>query len=191
MIQQATAFPICQSAGKLHNSRLTLIKGQQQYQQQLNQLTALAWQITYTALWNGEAFSAIEKEKAQELVKEFISRQLNPCKAFSELVQRVLLARQYISTHPGTYAPVPTQWFSPSNKNGFAGTCRWYEAIENTRHSIPAFRQALKAFPEAVLETVQSDSANDFHYWRSYFSDQDAQSMLNLFLAVIANIQNA
>lgn len=166
---------------------LRVVKDQNEYRQQLDHLTSLAWQISFTALWNGQEFSTPEKEKASRLIKDFLQSRPNPLKAYAEYVQRVLLARQYILSHPGKYVPLPVQWLSPENKNGFAGTQRWYAAIENTRHSLPAFKQTLKAFPEAVLETVQSGKANDFHYWRSYFAEREAQGLLNLFLATLAN----
>lgn len=166
---------------------LHIVKGNKEYVQQLQTLSAIAWQIAYTALWNGEEFSKSEKEKALELIKAFISDHKNPKKAYSVFVQRVLLARQYIITHAGTYAPIPSEWLSPQNKNGFTGTHRWYTAVEELRTALPGYKITLKAFAEAIHETVQSGHSRDFHYWRSYFSAQDAQQMLNLFLSTIAN----
>ena len=180
MIQQATPFTA-------YHTPLTLVKGNKDYTQQLQTLSGIAWQIAYTALWNGQEFSGIEKEKAQEFITAFIKEQSNPKKAYAALVQRVLLARQYISTHPGCYAPVPTQWFSTANKNGFAGTLRWYQAVETARASLPKYKETVKAFAEAILETTQSGHANDFHYWRSYFAGNNAQGLLNLFLSTLAN----
>jgi hypothetical protein len=188
MIQQATPFSYKTS---VHPSPLTIVKGSKEYTQQLQTLTNIAWQIAYTALWNGEEFSASEKEKAQAFITVFIKEQSNPIKAYSAFVQRVLLARQYINSHPGTYAPIPSLWLCPTNKNGFAGTQRWYQAVETARAALPNYKQPLKAFAEAILETVQTQQAKDFHYWRSYFSEQDAQQCLNLFLSTIANCQYA
>lgn len=186
MKQYATHSPLTTS-----HSPLSIIKGNTEYKQQLQFLTGIAWQIAYTALWNGQQFSAQEKENAKELIKDFISQSPNPRKAYTELVQRVLLARQYITTHPGTYAPVPSQWFSPSNANGFAGTLRWYRSVEESRRALPLFKITIKAFAEAVLEIMQSNKAADFHYWRNYFAEQNAQATLNLFLSTMANCQYA
>jgi hypothetical protein len=166
---------------------LRIIKGNKEYEQQVQHLSAIAWKIAYTALWNAEEFSAVEKEKALELISGFIREHNSPKKGYGVFVQRVLLARQYISTHPGAYAPIPSQWLSLSNKNGFAGTQRWYDAVETMRISMPKYKQPLKAFSEAVLETTLFGSAKDFHYWRSYFAENNCQGLLNLFLSVIAN----
>ena len=166
---------------------LWVVKGNNEYEQQVKQLSGIAWQIAYTALWNGESFSAIEKEKALDLIIDFIKQQDNPRKAYSEFVQRVLLARHYINTHPGSYAPIPTQWLHPTQKNGFSGTLRWYTSLENMRLSLPLYKMTLRAFGEAVRETLFSGTARDFHYWRSYFGEQGNQALLNLFLSTIAN----
>jgi hypothetical protein len=170
----------------VYQPSLVVIKGNNEYRQQVDRLTSIAWQITYTSLWNGMEFSVAEKENAVMRISQLIE-QGSPVKAYSEFVQRVLLARQYILSHPGTYAPLPSQWLSIENKNGYAGTLRWYLSVETTRAALPKYKQPLKAFSEAVLETVQSGNAKDFHYWRSYFSEQDAQQTLNLFLSTVAN----
>ena len=71
MIQQATSFTA-------YHTPLTLVKGNQDYTQQLQTLSRIAWQIAYTALWNGQEFSGIEKEKVQEFITAFIKEQSNP-----------------------------------------------------------------------------------------------------------------
>lgn len=168
---------------------LHISKGKAEYEQQLSKLAALAWQITYTALYNGEQFSATEIEKAKELIAEYIRQQTNPVKAYAQLVQRVLLARNYIHSHPGTYAPPPATWFCPANKKGYTGTAQWFTMLEQTRAAMPLYKQALKAFPEAIVEVTSSGKAADFHYWRSYFAQLGDQPLLNLFLSTLANGQ--
>jgi hypothetical protein len=174
------------SAAATVSTTLRVVKDNKAYLQQTEQLAALAWQIAYTALWNGTEFSAKEISETKTFILQFI-RNGSPLKTYSELVQRVLLARQYILTHPGTYAPCPGRWFSPENSRGFAGTQRWYQKLTETRTRMPKHQLHLKAFAEAVLETMQSNKAADFHYWRSWFAERGAQATLNLFLSVLAN----
>jgi hypothetical protein len=166
---------------------LTVQKSYAEYLYQLNQLTLCAWQITYTALWNTQQFSGEEIDKAKEYISIFLQQQQN-CKAqYILFVQRVLLARQYISSHPGTYIPIPSQWFSTHNKNGFQGTESWLEAVQQTRKAQPLYKQAVKDFPEAVWQTIQTVTPACFHNWRSYFIQQNANGLLNLYLSTIAN----
>jgi hypothetical protein len=173
----------------LVSSTLTVVKGKQEYTEQVKQLSNIAWQIAYTSLWNGAVFSNEEINNTKKAITHFL-QQGTPLKQYAALAQRIILARHYILSHPGTYAPFPTQWFAQENKKGFAGTEKWLQTIEAQRQKMPTCKQALKAFPEAVLEVSQSQSANDFHYWRSYFAQQNAQGLLNLFLATIANMSH-
>ena len=166
------------------------VKTMSDYNAQATQLANIAWHVAYTALWNTQDFSFIEKENAINQITIILQTENNLVKAYSNFVQRVLLARQYINTHAGTYAPLPTKWLCTSNKNGFAGTQKWLEKIESTRISLPKYKQSLKAFAEAIQETTTSKFESDFHYWRSYFAEQNLQSSLNLFLSTIANISN-
>jgi hypothetical protein len=172
-------------------SSLRLIKGKEEYQKELTQLSCTAWQIAYTALWNTVDFSAQEKQLALKFITQFIDQSTGHKKAYNEFIQRVLLARQYIITHPGTFIPVPSKWLDEENKKGFAGTARWYNSLQITRASMPQYKIPLKAFGEAVLETIQTSAAKDFHYWRSYFIQNNCQSLLNLFLSTIANCLNS
>ena len=166
---------------------LSAVKNGTDYKTEITNYTNLVWCIAYTALWNATEFSQQETTAAKEYISSFLQQAISHKKAYTQLVQRVLLARQYITTHPGTYAPVPTQWFNTQNSNGFAGTQKWLAAVELTRQSMPLYKQSLKAFAEAVHETLQSNNPADFHYWRSYFIQQNAQSLLNLYLSTLAN----
>lgn len=183
MTQQAIPAPNQQSL-------LMLVKSNAQYQTQIQQLTNTAWYIAYTALWNTMDFSTKEKNTAKEFISNFLLQAANPQKAYTEFVQRVLLARQYIGTHPGTYIPLPCQWFSLQNIKGFIGTNQWFQTIQVTRESLPQFKIQLRAFAEAIQEIIATGTAKDFHYWRSYFIQHNAQGLLNLMLSTIANYQN-
>lgn len=169
---------------------LTVQKGINEYNQQIKKLAGIAWHIAYTALWNTLDFSVHEKETAISFISNMLQQGSSHKKEYSQFVQRVLLARQYISTHPGTYIPIPSQWFDTENKKGFAGTKQWFDTVQNTRASLPQYKITLKAFAEAVQETVETGKPADFHYWRSYFIQQNTQGLLNLFLSTIANYNN-
>jgi hypothetical protein len=166
---------------------LQVQKSYAEYLQELNLLAACAWQIVYTALWNTKEFAAPEIENAKAFIGTFLQQGDDHQAKYMEFVQRVLLARQYISTHPGTYIPLPSQWLSVQNSNGFLGTAKWYAAVQQTRQALPLYKQPLRAFAEAVLQTTQTCKAKDFHNWRSYFIQPNTNGLLNLYLSTIAN----
>ena len=166
---------------------LSVQKSYAEYLQQVNQLTACAWQIAYTALWNTQQFTPEEIAGAKEFISSFLQESGCHKIQYAAFVQRVLLARQYINSHPGSYIPVPSQWFSPANKMGFQGTKNWLIAVEQTRAAMPLYKQAIKDFSEAVWQTIQSGKPACFHTWRSYFIQQKSNALLNLYLSTIAN----
>jgi hypothetical protein len=170
---------------RFYASPLTIVKGKQAYEEQVQQLTDIAWTFAYTSFWNGMEFSASETNAAKALMQHFIQSG-PPLQQYYELVQRILLARQYLLRHPGTYVSLPTDWLQ--EPKGFAGTQRWYEAVEKRRTQLPGYQRFLKALPEAVLDVQQCNTAADFHYWRSWFAERGAQESLNLFLSVVANM---
>jgi hypothetical protein len=168
---------------------LRIEKGINEYNEEIKQLANTAWYIVYTALWNTEQLSAREKEIAVNAISEFLQQSNNHRKAFNEFVQRVLMARQYINCHPGTYAPIPSRWFDAANAKGFAGTAKWFHSLEEMRGSIVDFKEPLKVFSEAVLQTMCSNSPKCFHEWRGYFIAKRSQGLLNLYLSIIANVR--
>ena len=166
---------------------LRIEKGINEYYKETRQLAEAAWYIVYTALWNTEQLSAKEKEIALDAISGFLQQHNNHWKAYSEFVQRVLLARQYINCHPGTYAPIPSRWFDPLNAKGFAGTAKWFCSLEEMRESILDYKEPLKVFSEAILQTINDHTAGSFHEWRGYFIAMRAQGLLNLYLSIVAN----
>src|SRR4030095_8935698 len=168
---------------------LRIEKGINEYNAEIEQLTNSAWYIVYTALWNTEQLSFKEKQIATNAIREFLHQSNNHRKAFNEFVQRVLMARQYINCHPGTYAPIPSRWFDTTNKKGFAGTAKWFADLENMRESILNFKEPLKVFSEAVLQTIHACSAKEFHAWRSYFIAKRSQGFVKLYSNVISYVR--
>ncbi len=152
----------------------------------ISRLTTTAWKIAYTALWNGISFSRTEKQKAKAAIRTFLVNNQNIEKAYEEFVQRVLLARHYINWHPGKFVPLPSEWLSEENKMGFQGTQRWMQKMLQKREAIPAYRSHWRDFAWAIWQVSGKKADRYFHQWRSYYAEKD-QSMLNLFLATVAN----
>jgi hypothetical protein len=166
---------------------LRIEKGINEYHTEIEQLTNIAWYIVYTALWNTEQLSLEEKHFAINAIRECLQQSNNHQKKFNEFVQRVVMARQYINCHPGTYAPIPSRWFDPANKKGFTGTAKWFQSLEEMRASILDYKEPLKVFASAINETIHACSPKVFHEWRNYFIAKRSQGLLNLYLSIIAN----
>ena len=146
-----------------------------------------AWLTAYTALWNGTIFSTNEQEQAKQAIEQWMQAQPDKEAAYKAFVQRVLMTRLYLQQTGKKYLPTPTEWLNPNNQNGFAGTAKWMEQLQEKRKAMPLHRLELKAFAEAILEMEEEPTARNFHYWRSYFIERNQQGLLNLFLSCIGN----
>ncbi|MFC4262335.1 hypothetical protein ACFOWM_05575 [Ferruginibacter yonginensis] len=169
---------------------LSVQKSASDYQHQLQQLTNTAFFIAYTALWNAQYFSAAEIAKTKAAIQQIISEQHNPIKQYNSLIQRILLTRQYWLSHPGHTIHSPSNFFNPQNKLGYHQSATWFQTVLQTREAMPLFKIHLKAFAEAAHEILTTQKPSDFHYWRSWFAEQNKHTLLNLLLSTIANAQN-
>jgi hypothetical protein len=152
-------------------------------------LANTAWSFAYTALWNNAVFSANEVAIAKEMIKQILVSGKTPVKNYNAFCQRVLLARQYVNSHPNRYIPLPTIWLDGNNATGYVGTQIWYDNILEIRASLPNYKTELKAFAEAILEMHEEPTSQNFHYWRNYFIDNKTTGLLTLFLSTVANQQ--
>jgi hypothetical protein len=166
---------------------LTAISGFKGKEEQLAHFVEAAWLATYTSLFNGTVFTTQHIQHTKATLRQWLLNQPNTAMAYQELVQRVLLAKWYVSKHGYKYFPAtPMEWLDDNNLNGFAGTQKWYIQLMQKRAAMPLYQLVLKAFAEAVLEMHEEPSGRNFHYWRSYFIEHDSQQLLNLFLSVVA-----
>lgn len=154
-------------------------------------LTDTAWTIAYTSLWNGETLSMNELALAKRLVHFHILSYDNIYEGYIIYCQRVLMARDYLSRNPEKFVPRPSLWMHPSNINGYMGTALWYNNLAAVRKALPLYRHQLKTLPEAVLNMIETPTAANFHYWRTWFIERKKHPSLNLFLAILSNSKYA
>lgn len=152
----------------------------------IKRLTTTAWNMAYTALWNGTQFSAREKQKAKQLIQEFLLSTEEIEKNYEEFAQRVLLTRQYLANNPSKFLPHPSEWLSKENKMGFAGTHRWFLKLAEKQKAMPQYKAVWKEIAWALFSINGKAASRNFHEWRSYLA-QHNQPLLNLFLSTVAN----
>lgn len=149
-------------------------------------ISRTAWHIAYTALWNGEQFSRNEIIKAKVAITGFLNSRTSIELAFEEFTERVLLTRRYLLNNPGKYVPHPSEWLSETNAQGFAGTEKWYNKLQNKRAASPLYKTEWQNFGWAVFQAGGKNATKYFHEWRSYYAEKN-QALLNLYLATVAN----
>lgn len=170
---------------KLQPPPLTVIKGYKN-SSILAQTTLAAWHALYAILYNGCTFSSAEIDASKALIRQHLLQAPDAEAEYINMVQRILLTRRYLSGNSSRYVPTPAKWLDPQNANGFTGTETWFSNLETFRQKQPLFKITYKAFAEAILEMAIEPTATNFHYWRSYFIERNANTLANLFLATIA-----
>ncbi len=150
------------------------------------QTSIAAWQVIYTALYNGKLFYPFEKQLTMNHIRLLLINAPDAEEAYKEIVHRVLHMRYRLAKRTGSFAQQPSQWLDPANANGYASTAAWYTALVEKRKQFPLYLLNYKAFAEAILEIRIEPTAANFHYWRNYFAERNAQSLLNLFLGIMA-----
>jgi hypothetical protein len=153
----------------------------------VQQATHTIWVFAYTALWNGETFSAQEISAAKTHITNVLMQSGSVQNNYEETIQRILLTRNYLHNHPQKFVPQPSEWFNPKNVNGFAGTSAWYEKIAIKRKALPLYKHHWLILAAAIQELSNNLTAHTFHNWRTYFAVSNNQQLLNLFLSFAAN----
>ncbi|MBL7732295.1 MAG: hypothetical protein JNM88_14045, partial [Chitinophagaceae bacterium] len=147
-------------------------------------LTAAAWLIARSALWNGKKIEAPDQEEAQRFIHEFITRNRQHAQNYEELVIR-LLAERFHRIQLGHYKiPSPATWFHDPVR-GFQGTDKLGRLILNKRLTEQHYKGHWIDFAWAVWYSMPVTPVI-FHRWRSHFAEI-SQSMLNLYLACMQN----
>ncbi len=164
---------------------LYAIKGYQGQQQQLQHYVQAAWAVICTALYQCSFFSPQDTAAAQRGLLQWLLQQPDAATAYSELVQRILLARgkqQAISRR----WPCPAKWLMADHRFGFAATAKRYQQLQQQRVKQPLYGAAARSFAEAMLAMQETATPLNFHYWRSWFAQREQHKALNLFLSCLA-----
>ncbi len=151
-------------------------------------LTAAAWLIARTALWNGKKTEAPDQEEAQRFIHDFTTRNRQHAQNYEELVIRLLAERYHRIQHGNTKMASPAQWFRQT-ANGFQATAPVARLILDRRLTEQHYKGHWIDFAWAVWYSMPVTPVI-FHRWRSHFAET-SQSMLNLYLACIQNNSRA
>ena len=110
----------------------------------------------------------------------FIQRGNNPYDAYTELCQRILLARRmHIKSR------IPAYWF----KKHFDETVPLYQTMLKKRKADPLYMHSLKWLAEAILDICENPDTGDVRYWMNWFRNNNATNEIKVFVKA-ANMIN-
>lgn len=135
---------------------------------EVTQLVDTAWNFAYSCLWNMTTLSTKEVKAAKERIHEILTATKRPRRRFVAFCQRVLLARQRLTTATGLELPLPSLWLDKEDDDGFEMTRSWLQEINSVRESLPYYEYEIKVMAEAILQFSDTPSAQNYRYWSEY-----------------------
>lgn len=143
--------------------------------QNINLMVSTALLVMQTGLFPCCNNSPLARQLARVFIKGFITRSGEAYANYAEFCQRILMARRYRIQNPDfSFSFTIMAWLDPDARLGFAGTAPWFATLQDKRKQKPLHLLELKAFPEAMLELAEERSADNFHYWNSWFMERKA-----------------
>jgi hypothetical protein len=131
-------------------------------------------------LWPGRITEKKEVNLLKQSFRAFLLQQPDQYGRFVELVQRIILTKEYHRLFGLTNTAQPlSQWLDDGN--GFLLSATWFRALETKRKTIPLYKLEWKALAEALLEITEEGSLELLRYWNNWFLKHNAVTEMLLF----------
>ena len=142
-----------------------------------------------STLWNKTAFSKKELAHLSELMAEHFDNGQHPRKTFLEIIQRICLAKRYLSREKGRYIAKPVDWLNIFYYNGLSGTAAWLEDVKSQRKTCPEYNKGIKIFAEAVLNLIEKPQSPSLEKYRSLLIKNRQFDLLQAYANILLNLQ--
>lgn len=167
--------------------QLKLIKGGRT--PDLDKLVHGLWTLAYSSLWNNREFSINETEQLKDLLSEHFENNKNCKRNFKDLVERICLAKRFVSRRRGRYISKPIDWLNINYKNGLSGTASWLEEVKEQRKAVPHYNEGITTLANGILKYMESPNIMVFLRYRRMLLEQKQFDLLQIFQITIINLQ--
>ncbi|MBI4929903.1 MAG: hypothetical protein HY841_04010 [Bacteroidetes bacterium] len=152
-------------------------------------LIEMSWLAAKSAFWNNEQFSEKEEQEFRRLISAHFERNPNYRQQFKDIIERICLAKRYISRKFGRYVPKPSDWLNIHFKYGFAGTAKWLEEVKEQRRTVPHYNKGTATLAEGMLKFL--DTADNYVVRRYCMRliEQKQFDLLQIFSNTLFNYQ--
>jgi hypothetical protein len=147
------------------------------------------WLFCQAALWNNQQFSESEVTEFKKLIAEYFKKSKDTDKIFTQLIERVCLAKRYVSRKPGRYMSKPIDWLNINYKNGLRGTYSWFKQVQQQRRSVPHYNEGISKLAEAVLSYCDKPNSNIVYSSRRELLKLNQYDLNQMFMNTIIHMQ--
>lgn len=150
-------------------------------------LGKVAWNFAHAILWNEQKFSEDEIATAKDHLVTHFRESTHRRKALLAFCERVVLTKNYLAAKDKEQQviPAPSVWFNPKYHQGFAETRGWYEAIEESRKSVPGHLKHYTVLAKYYYLYCKHPSPSILNQCRDKLMGLKANSLLRHFYATI------
>lgn len=149
------------------------------------------WKVAQSALWINKDFSLVEQEELKQLVAEHFENNKNIKRNFKDLVERICLAKRFVSRRKGRYISKPIDWLNINYHNGLIGTAKWLEDVKEQRKLVPHYNEGITTLANGILKYMESPSMLVFNRYRKMLIEKNQFDLLQVYYNTIINLQYA
>lgn len=147
------------------------------------------WLICKAAFWNTQLFAQTEEQTFKELIAEHFKGSRNLDVTFKQLVERVCLAKRYLTRRKGRYISKPIDWLNINYKNGLSGTAKWYKDVNKQRASVPHYNEGITVLAKGLLKYAENRNILDLLNYRRELIELKQYDLVQLYMNSIMHIQ--
>jgi hypothetical protein len=146
------------------------------------------WLFCHATLWNNQQFSKIEVLEFKKLICQHFMKFNDLDTAFKELIERVCLAKRYVTRRPGRYIAKPIDWLNINYRNGLSGTESWYKSVTDQRKTVPKYNEGILILSRAVLNYCERRNILDCQSYRRELIRLKQFDMLQIYMNTIVHV---
>ena len=153
----------------------------------VEKLVNAAWKFAHCALWPEQEFSREEHEATKIYIREYFNAATDNKRAFKALIQRVILARNYVQGGKDRFLPEPSVWFNRRYPFGFAGTLAWLQKVEKQRLEVPGYLAHIEAMAHGFYRYSVLPTELRLNRCREQLLHYRADNLLQLFYSTLVH----
>ena len=169
--------------------KLRVIKGGLYPSTQKEKAIENFWLVCKAAFWNTQLFTEEQEQEFKTLITAHFEGSKNLRVTFEQLVERVCLAKHYLTRRNRRYISKPVDWLNINYANGLASTANWYKVVEDQRKLVPHYNEGIALFAEAMHNYTQRKSTLEMLYYRKELIQLKQHDLLQLYMNCIIHIQ--
>lgn len=154
-----------------------------------NNIVENTWNFIHAALWSNSEFSYKEKTQFENLIAEHYNTLKNPEKVFEEIIERVCLAKRFITRKRGRYIAKPIDWLNINYYAGLTGTEGWYQEVCLQRITVPDYNYGITLLAKAICKYLQEPTIKTIATYRKKLIAEKQFDLLQIFNNAIINFQ--